>query len=99
MKRNSNSADPWTQAIVFWSGLWQAQIETSLRFWAGLAGRFPHESAATLAAEAEALKARQPGPASQGRLHTVAAPPQMKATQPGARSAQPAKTRSSATTM
>ncbi|MFN4099092.1 MAG: hypothetical protein ACK4GT_04895 [Pararhodobacter sp.] len=43
-------------AIAFWSQIWQAQIEQSLRFWALWAQFVPKPSAAAIAAEAEAPK-------------------------------------------
>lgn len=43
-----------THPIAFWSRLWQTQIETSMAFMAVWARFLPHESAATLSAEAEA---------------------------------------------
>ena len=42
--------------IGFWFRIWQQQLEQSFRLWGFWARYLPHESAAQLAAEAEALK-------------------------------------------
>lgn len=44
-----------THPIAFWCRLWQTQIETSLALMAVWARMLPHERAAELSAEAEAL--------------------------------------------
>ncbi|WP_417625462.1 hypothetical protein [Pararhodobacter aggregans] len=42
--------------ISFWCHIWQSQVEQSFRLWGYWAQFMPRDSAATLAAEAEALK-------------------------------------------
>lgn len=54
MTPNLDSHAPWNAGIAFWCGLWQAQMETGLRFWAIWAQSLPHPDARTLAAEAQA---------------------------------------------
>lgn len=43
-------------SIRFWCNIWQQQIEQSFRVWGYWAQFLPHDSAARLAAEAEAMK-------------------------------------------
>lgn len=46
----------WMQANLFWIRLYQSQQETYLRMLCSVAKAVPHESAAEIAAEAEAMK-------------------------------------------
>jgi hypothetical protein len=55
-RRTTGPADLWAQGITFWSQLWQAQIDQSLKYWALWASNLPRPTAAELSAEAEALR-------------------------------------------
>ncbi|MGY6705297.1 hypothetical protein [Roseinatronobacter sp.] len=46
----------WMQANLFWIRLYQSQQETYLRMLCSVAQAVPHETAAEIAAEAEAMK-------------------------------------------
>lgn len=48
--------DALAPSIGFWYRIWQQQLEQTFRFWGYWAQYLPHEDAAKLSAEAEALK-------------------------------------------
>lgn len=103
MDRRDASNDTWGQGIGFWFRLWQLQFEQALKIWAACASALPHPTAADLSASAEAQRqAETPKPPRPKRdgprdgARTEARP--RRPSQVGARSAQPAKIFSSATT-
>jgi len=57
MKSEVPGNDAMTANMHFWMGLWQQQLEQSLKVWSMWAQAMPHESARELAAEADAMKA------------------------------------------
>ncbi|MCW1931622.1 hypothetical protein [Pararhodobacter zhoushanensis] len=76
-------AGTFTPVITFWTQIWQAQVEQSLRLWAAWAQMMPHDSARALAQEAEQMKPAIP--------RTVAVKPAASATVTAITSAAPRK--------
>ena len=76
-RRNQPPAAFWGDSLGLWCGVWQIQLEQSLRIWGALAAQVPRPSSADLAAEAEG--AARIARAAQGHRRAMARPGRMRA--------------------